>query len=63
MTLADYLKSEDITAAEFARRIGATRSIVARWAKGERIPRREAMQQISVVTGGRVGPDDFYEAA
>ncbi len=62
MDLGEYLKSESITAAEFARRIGASRSIVIRWVKRERTPRPDAMKRISAATGGRVGAADFFDA-
>lgn len=63
MRLAEYLKLENLTAAAFGRRIGASRSVVVRWALGERMPRPEAMQRINKATEGKVSPQDFYSEA
>lgn len=63
MTLGEYLETHDKTPAAFAREIGASRSIVTRWIKRERTPRRETMGLIREATGGKVTPADFFEAA
>lgn len=60
MRLTDYLTKEEITTSEFARRIGVDQMSVGRYRRGERIPRPDIMQKITVATGGRVGPADFY---
>lgn len=61
MTLEDYLKSENLSAAEFGRRIGVnSRMTVIRYLTGERIPRPKVMSRIHEVTGGAVTPNDFF---
>ncbi|MFC3227362.1 helix-turn-helix domain-containing protein [Marinibaculum pumilum] len=60
MRLADFLKREGISGAEFARRIGVKHPTVSRYLDGQRIPRPEQMQRIHEVTNGEVGPADFY---
>ncbi|MDG3439377.1 helix-turn-helix domain-containing protein [Nitrospirillum amazonense] len=63
MTLADYLQAHGLTAAEFARRIGRSRSTVARWCTGQRHPDAAAMRAIMEETGGAVMPNDFFSTA
>lgn len=60
MTLADYLQLHGLTHAEFAAKIGVSFQAVQRYAQGRRIPQREIMQRIVVVTGNAVGPNDFF---
>lgn len=62
MKLVDYLAQENITAAEFGRRINRGRSAVLRWVKGERIPDREGMALIFKETAGAVRADDFFDS-
>ena len=59
MTLADYLRTRTLNGAEFGRQIGASRSAVARWLKGARIPNTAQMRAIMAATGGAVTPNDF----
>lgn len=59
MTLAEYLKTRNITAAEFGRSIGREKSTVARWARGIRMPDRDDLQKIFEATGHAVSADDF----
>lgn len=61
MVLADYLKTEHLSAAEFARSLGVSRSIVLRWAKRERTPRGAQIKRITSLTGGRVTAADFFD--
>ena len=62
MKLRDYLAREKISAAEFARRIGAgNRMTVTHYVNGSRIPGRDLMARIVETTNGAVGPKDFYD--
>ncbi|WP_044559030.1 DNA-binding transcriptional regulator [Azospirillum sp. B4] len=63
MKLADYLHAGNITAAEFARRIGRSRSTVARWCTGQRHPDAAAMRAVMQATEGAVMPNDFFGIA
>lgn len=61
MTLTTYLEKHGISAAEFARKIGAkSRMTVTRYCRGDRMPPRDAMNKIVEVTGGEVTHSDFY---
>jgi transcriptional regulator with XRE-family HTH domain len=60
MTLADYLSAQSLSAAEFARRIGVSTQTVCRYRDGERIPEKDFMERIAVVTRHAVMPNDFY---
>ena len=60
MKLATYLDANDLTLAEFGERIGVSFQAVARYAAGERIPRRDVMLRIASVTKGLVQPNDFF---
>ncbi len=61
MKLTVYLKSKNLTSAEFARRIGRSRSCVLRWTKGQRRPDALAMAAIQRETAGQVTPNDFHD--
>lgn len=63
MKLQDYLAREEISAAEFARRIGRAVSTVARILHGDTIPEPETLARIVVATGGAVQPNDFSSPA
>lgn len=61
MRLAEYLKRTDTAYAEFGRRIGVkSRSTVARYASGQRIPSSRIMPRIFEETDGQVTANDFY---
>ncbi|MBB6250925.1 helix-turn-helix domain-containing protein [Nitrospirillum iridis] len=62
MKLTDYLLAENITAAEFARRLGRSRSTIGRWCTGQRHPDAGAMRAIMEETKGAVMPNDFFES-
>lgn len=62
MKLETFLKLNKISAAEFGKDIGASRSAVSRWIKGERKPTRH-MSEIVARTKGKVTANDFYAAA
>jgi transcriptional regulator with XRE-family HTH domain len=62
MTLDAWLRQQGVSRAEFAELIGASEEGVAKWLRGERIPRRAVMQRIVKATRGRVTATDFYAA-
>ncbi|MEM7625873.1 MAG: helix-turn-helix transcriptional regulator [Planctomycetota bacterium] len=59
MKLSDYLISQQLGPAEFARRIGVGRMSIHRYIRGERFPRPEVLQRIYQATAGQVTPNDF----
>ena len=59
MKLKDFLKEEDITQEEFAKKIGSKQTTVARWIQGA-TPRVEMMSKILLATQGKVTANDFY---
>jgi transcriptional regulator with XRE-family HTH domain len=59
MTLDDYLKTQNVTEAQFADRIGVHQSTVNRLRTGS-IPSREVMAKIADATNGCVRADDFF---
>lgn len=64
MRLADYLKTNDLTYAAFARRIGSEHArTVERYAKGRQRPNFTMMAAIVEATGGEVTPNDFFAFA
>ena len=60
MTLSDYLRDHDLTAARFAEKIGVSQQAVQRYARGTRMPRPPIMARIEEATGGAVQAQDFY---
>jgi transcriptional regulator with XRE-family HTH domain len=60
MTLSEYLRINELTATEFAARIGRSVSTVTRAARGEAIPDLSTMLAIKGMTDGQVQPNDFY---
>lgn len=61
MKLAQFLYQHDLTDAEFAALIGASRSLISRYRAGNRIPGKTLMVRIYRVTQGAVCPNDFYD--
>jgi transcriptional regulator with XRE-family HTH domain len=62
MRLQDYINEHGLTHSSFADTIGVKKESVRRYAKGERIPRREIAEKIHAATNGEVTPNDFYQA-
>lgn len=58
--LADWLRDKKMTHADFGRLIECDRSTVSKWAKGDRVPRRDEMTKIVRATDGAVTAADFY---
>lgn len=63
MKLAEYLATNKLSQAEFAKIIEASQVAVSRYASGRRMPRKDRMLKIREVTGGLVTGDDFLESA
>ena len=59
MQLGDYLEAEEITAAEFAKRIERSEATVSRIVRGVNPPDWGTMQNIRIATGDKVMPNDF----
>jgi transcriptional regulator with XRE-family HTH domain len=60
MNLQDFMRSKDMTDQQFANYIGVTRVAVTMYRNGDRIPKKEIMQNIRDFTKGKVQPNDFY---
>lgn len=58
--LSEYLSENEIEPADFAKEIDVHVVTVKRYLKGDRIPDREVMPRIKVITGGVVTADSFY---
>lgn len=59
MKLADYLKREGISGAEFARRTGISEGMISLLCRGETWLSKETAIRIRLATGGDVTPTDF----
>ena len=59
MTLADYLKQQDITVTAFAQAMGREISTVHGWVSGARRPRWADVPAIERATNGAVTAADF----
>lgn len=60
MTLKEWLSNHDVSAAEFATRIGRTTEAVRRYVSGERIPDKATMPLIADATDSAVTANDFF---
>ena len=63
MQLSEYLMSEGISAAEFARQVGVTRQQVSLWLRGGAYPSARYVGIIHRVTSGAVEPNDLFPTA
>ena len=61
MKLKDYIRANDGKQADMARDLGVTWMAIWKWREGKRIPKPAMMAKIYQVTGGKVGPGDFYD--
>ncbi|MEM1353895.1 MAG: helix-turn-helix transcriptional regulator [Planctomycetota bacterium] len=59
MKLSDYLVTQQLGPAAFARQIGVGRMSVHRYISGERFPRPDVLERIYEATQGQVTPNDF----
>lgn len=55
------MASEKVNLTVFAHRCGFSIQSAQRYVAGTRMPRRDEMVRIYVVTGGDVTPNDFYD--
>jgi transcriptional regulator with XRE-family HTH domain len=60
MRLREWLEKEELSASQFAGRIGRSAEAVRRYVTGERIPDKDTMPLIVGQTGGEVMPNDFF---
>jgi hypothetical protein len=61
MKLDEYLRTNNLDDEAFAAIMGDhSAHAVKKWRYGERTPRADAMRKIQEVTGGQVGPADFF---
>ena len=63
MTLKDWLNHKDVTASDFAKKIGRSAPTVSRILRGINKPDWETMLAIEAATEGAVTPNDFREVA
>ena len=61
MKLRPWRISRNLSLVELAAKIGVTFNSVARYERGERVPRPAIMERIVRATAGRVQPSDFYD--
>ena len=61
MKLISWLIKNNITQKEFALLINVKPPTVSEYCNGKKIPRKEIMQRIYLVTKGQVAPNDFYD--
>lgn len=59
MTLREYLDMSGWSQRQFAKELGAGDSIVSRWVKGQRVPSRSNINEISTITKGAVQWSDW----
>ncbi|QTH21976.1 helix-turn-helix transcriptional regulator [Rhizorhabdus wittichii] len=62
MKLKSYLTEQRVSYADFAQQIGvANAGVVAKYIDGSRIPRASILRRITLVTGGAVQLNDFFD--
>lgn len=61
MNLKQYLQSEGLTQAAFAKRVNLPQATVNRYVSGARFPDRKNIMLIEAATNGAVKPADWYE--
>lgn len=61
MTLADYLKRENLKDAAFARTCECDRTTILRIRTGQTKPTPALMERIARETGGLVQPNDYFD--
>lgn len=66
MTLDEYLSTDEtgksMSDAAFGERCGMSQSQISRLRNGKSRPSFEAMETIRAATGGKVSPNDWFEA-
>lgn len=63
MNIDSYIRSNGITATEFATRCGISPSNISKYRAGKLIPTQDVMRRIYDATGGAVTANDFYGLA
>lgn len=63
MKLAEYLSRENLSGAEFARRVGLSEGMVSLLCRGETWLSKDTAQKIITATNGEVTPTDFLTEA
>lgn len=61
MKLRDYLAHHRLTARQFGATVGHSEAGVRKWLRGDRVPRRETLKRIALVTGNAVTATDFLD--
>ncbi len=61
MKLRTFLQRNKIPLTVFAKRLGVAYQTLQRYLSGKRHPAAAVMAKIYGQTGGKVGPNDFYE--
>lgn len=61
MQLADYLEQAGISDGNFAKLAKVTIHAVRKWKSNVRMPRKENMLRIELVTGKKVAVKDWYK--
>jgi transcriptional regulator with XRE-family HTH domain len=61
MTLADYLKRENMKDGDFAAKVECDRTTILRIRTGQTKPTPPLMERIAIETGGLVRPDDYFD--
>lgn len=63
MRLADWLKQNDVTQAQFAKDIDVSQGLISGYLDGSIWPGKDKAERIFKATNGDVTPTDFLEAA
>lgn len=59
--LAEFLKRENLSPAEFGRRIGRSHTTVYDWINGKKRPAGKSVDLLLRATNGTITPNDFYD--
>jgi transcriptional regulator with XRE-family HTH domain len=60
MQLRAWLEKEEMSVAEFARRLDRSYLTVWRWLRGVRTPNKDMRKRVRGATGGEVMPADWF---
>lgn len=60
MKLSQYIADQKLNDERFAKQVSASKSVVGKWRRGERIPSGIYMRRIVMVTNGAVTANDFF---
>ncbi len=60
MTLREWIAEQGLTQREAAERLDVHEITLNRWLNDKALPRRSQMARVQHMTGGAVGPADFY---